>query len=93
MNNDNGSQNQSSKSEPLLEKQKEKDLGFKPTEIDNQKVNLSAQVSSACSKLCTKKFWLLRLPILSWIKTYKTETLLCDTIAGVTTALTVIPQG
>ena len=93
MNNDNGSQNQSSKSEPLLEKQKEKDLGFKPTEIDNQKVKLSAQVSSACSKLCTKKFWLLRLPILSWIKTYRAETLLCDTIAGVTTALTVIPQG
>ena len=45
------------------------------------------------SKVCSKKFLLHRLPILSWIVSYNLEMLLCDTIAGVTTALTVIPQG
>ena len=50
-------------------------------------------VQKTCSKIFTKKFLLHRLPILSWIVTYNAESLLCDTIAGVTTALTVIPQG
>ena len=46
-----------------------------------------------CDKVCSKKFLLHRLPILSWILSYNLEKLMCDTIAGVTTALTVIPQG
>lgn len=50
-------------------------------------------VQKTCAKIFTKKFLIQRLPILSWILTYNLETLLCDTIAGVTTALTVIPQG
>ena len=43
-------------------------------------------------KVCSKKFLCNRLPILTWITGYTLEMLLCDTIAGVTTALTVIPQ-
>ena len=45
------------------------------------------------SKVCSRKFLYNRLPILTWIAGYTLEMLLCDTIAGVTTALTVIPQG
>ena len=45
------------------------------------------------SKVCSRKFLYNRLPILTWICGYNLEMLLCDTIAGVTTALTVIPQG
>jgi len=80
---------------PLLDKQEIKHPYIDPPEYENDKETVATldQVSNACSKVCTKKFWLLRLPILSWITSYKAETLLCDTIAGVTTALTVIPQG
>ena len=44
-------------------------------------------------KVFSRKFLFGRLPILTWIGGYTLEMLLCDTIAGVTTALTVIPQG
>ena len=44
-------------------------------------------------KVFSRKFLFSRLPILSWITGYTLDMLLCDTIAGVTTALTVIPQG
>ena len=44
-------------------------------------------------KVCSRKFLYNRLPILTWITGYTLEMLLCDSIAGVTTALTVIPQG
>ena len=44
-------------------------------------------------KVFSRKILFGRLPILSWIGGYTLDMLLCDTIAGVTTALTVIPQG
>ena len=44
-------------------------------------------------KVFSRKFLFSRLPILTWIGGYTLDMLLCDTIAGVTTALTVIPQG
>ena len=52
-----------------------------------------AAYKSGCSKICSKSFLYDRLPILSWAQTYNTEQLVGDVIAGVTTALTVIPQG
>jgi len=54
---------------------------------------LSAVYKSTCSKICSKSFLYDRLPILSWSQTYSREQLVGDMIAGVTTALTVIPQG
>ena len=51
----------------------------------------AAKMTSA--KVFSRKFLFSRLPILTWIGGYTLEMFLCDTIAGVTTALTVIPQG
>ena len=48
---------------------------------------------SNCSKICSKDFLYDRLPCLSWVRSYDLEHLIGDMIAGVTTALTVIPQG
>ena len=50
-------------------------------------------VKRTSDKVFCRKFLFSRLPILSWICGYNLEMLGCDTIAGVTTALTVIPQG
>ena len=86
--------------DPLLEE--------KPREGDNKCETKSTKVKSendkfseemmkvvrrTGNKLCSKKFLSNRLPLLTWIVGYNLEMLLCDTIAGVTTALTVIPQG
>ena len=90
MNND--SKNQSFNSEHLLEDQRGNKSDIKPFEIDSNKVTIAAKISKACSKVFTKNFWSSRLPIFSWITTYNPETFLCDTIAGVTTALILIPQ-
>lgn len=46
-------------------------------------------VKSLCSKRTLRK----RLPILQWLPKYNTTKLLLDVIAGVTVALTAIPQG
>jgi len=54
---------------------------------------LMAVSKSTCSKICSKSFLYDRLPFLSWGQTYDLEQLIGDLIAGVTTALTVIPQG
>jgi len=54
---------------------------------------LLAAATAAKEKVCTKKFLLARLPILAWLPVYDQHKLLGDVIAGVTTALTVIPQG
>ena len=53
---------------------------------------LLAAATAAKEKVCTKKFLLARLPILAWLPVYDQHKLLGDVIAGVTTALTVIPQ-
>ena len=50
-------------------------------------------VRRVSSRVCSRKFLINRLPILTWIVGYSLEMLVCDSIAGVTTALTVIPQG
>ena len=61
----------------------------KPSEDRSAKLRLR----KVAHKVCSRKFLYERLPILSWITTYSLEMLVCDLIAGVTTALTVIPQG
>lgn len=48
---------------------------------------------NSLSQLATQKFWLKKLPCLEFAKNYSWEHLLGDFIAGITTALTVIPQG
>ena len=65
---------------------------MRKTELEKPSNDVRQFTKRAYSKVCSKKFLLHRLPILSWIVSYNLEMLLCDTIAGVTTALTVIPQ-
>ncbi|XP_075969188.1 sodium-independent sulfate anion transporter-like [Anticarsia gemmatalis] len=43
--------------------------------------------------ICSTKLLKKRLPILGWLPKYKTEYLVQDFIAGITVALTAIPQG
>ena len=49
--------------------------------------------SSSLQHLCSLDFLTARLPPLAWASQYSLEMLTGDVIAGVTTALTVIPQG
>ena len=51
------------------------------------------RLENVADKVISLKFLSERLPFLSWILTYSLEMLVCDLIAGLTTALTVIPQG
>ena len=44
-------------------------------------------------KVCSSKIYLWRLPPLGWAPTYDLDMLTGDFVAGLTTALTVIPQG
>ena len=87
-------------SDPLLEKklkegEDEHENNF--TKVNAEKEKFSEEmmkvVKRTGNKVCSKKFLSNRLPLLTWIIGYNLEMLLCDTIAGVTTALTVIPQG
>ena len=77
--------------DPLLEAKKDNTQKKLKTEtFSEEMVNVVKQTSS---RVCSRKFLMNRLPILTWILGYNLEMLVCDTIAGVTTALTVIPQG
>ena len=78
--------------DPLLEEKKDDNL---PKKIQTEKFSEETMtvVKRASSRVCSRKFLINRLPILTWIVGYSLEMLVCDTIAGVTTALTVIPQG
>ena len=78
--------------DPLLEEKKDDNL---PKKIKTEKFSEETMtvVKRASSRVCSRKFLINRLPILTWIVGYSLEMLVCDTIAGVTTALTVIPQG
>ena len=42
--------------------------------------------------LCTKELVRRRLPIIKWLPQYRFSTFLQDTLAGLTVALTLIPQ-
>ena len=55
--------------------------------------SFKVQLRDLTEKVFSRRFVNQRLPILTWITTYTLEMLVCDMIAGVTTALTVIPQG
>ncbi len=44
-------------------------------------------------RVATRTFWLEKFPFFKWLSEYNVECLTGDVIAGVTTALTVIPQG
>ena len=86
--------------DPLLEEKHREDdnkCETKSTKVKSENDKFSEEmlkVAKRCGKkLCSKKFLSNRLPLLTWIVGYNLEMLLCDTIAGVTTALTVIPQG
>ena len=78
--------------DPLLEEAKRDNpqKKLKTETFSEEMVNVVKQTSS---RVCSRKFLINRLPILTWILGYNLEMLVCDTIAGVTTALTVIPQG
>ena len=83
---------------PLLEeKSKEGQHENNSIKVKAEREKYSEEVINAVkrtgNKVCSRKFLSNRLPFLTWIIGYNMEMLLCDTIAGVTTALTVIPQG
>ncbi|XP_023324357.1 sodium-independent sulfate anion transporter [Eurytemora carolleeae] len=50
-------------------------------------------LTKVCRLLKSKEFWKARFPCSYWIPEYRFSTFIGDTIAGTTTALTVIPQG
>ena len=86
--------------DPLLEEKHREDdnkCETNSTKVKSENDKFSEEMLKVAKrsgkKLCSKKFLSNRLPLLTWIVGYNLEMLLCDTIAGVTTALTVIPQG
>ncbi|XP_052890352.1 sodium-independent sulfate anion transporter-like [Anopheles moucheti] len=54
---------------------------------------LSEFVSTCVHGVCTRKQLFKRIPVLQWLPSYKVEYLLDDIVAGLSVALTVIPQG
>ncbi|XP_069124023.1 sodium-independent sulfate anion transporter-like isoform X1 [Argopecten irradians] len=46
-----------------------------------------------CTKCCSVETLKERVPIINWLPKYDLHTLQCDLVAGLTVALTVIPQG
>ena len=77
---------------PLLKPEDDPEVTFQEEKSPEDK-SAGLRLRKVGEKVCSRKFLYERLPILSWIRTYSMEMLLCDLIAGVTTALTVIPQG
>lgn len=65
--------------------------------VENQhdlKNNLYRRKAKKClQKTCSVKFLKKRLPIVNWLPKYKFEFFIQDVIAGITVALTAIPQG
>nr|XP_018916470.1 PREDICTED: sodium-independent sulfate anion transporter-like isoform X1 [Bemisia tabaci] len=61
--------------------------------VDENESNWLMTMNEAASVCCTPSNLRRRLPILSWVPTYTTNTLLRDFIAGLTVGLTAIPQG
>jgi hypothetical protein len=65
-----------------------------------QKTSLSSKAAAAVTSfiqtempvMCTKEFVQRRFPFTKWLPQYRFSTLLQDTMAGLTVALTLIPQ-
>ena len=55
-------------------------------------VTLTSCIRTEVSEMCTKKFVQRRLPIITWLPQYSLSTLGQDMLAGLTVALTLIPQ-
>ena len=53
---------------------------------------LTSCIQSEVSEMCTKKFLHRRLPITTWLPKYNFSTFGQDMLAGLTVALTLIPQ-
>ena len=77
----------------LLHRDHDKEMEHFEKEPTTQSRSVGLQLRKVTGKVCSKRFLYQRLPFLSWITTYSLEMLVCDLIAGLTTALTVIPQG
>ena len=77
---------------PLLHQEDDKMECFEK-EQKPEDFSVSVQLRKVSKKVCSRRFVYHRLPFLTWIASYSLEMLMCDVIAGVTTALTVIPQG
>jgi len=64
--------------------------------VQSQATSLSSKVTSCIqtevSEMCTKKFVQRRLPITTWLPQYSFSTFGQDMLAGLTVALTLIPQ-
>eukprot|EP00095_Tigriopus_kingsejongensis_P006119 maker-scaffold98_size375582-snap-gene-1.13 protein:Tk06119 transcript:maker-scaffold98_size375582-snap-gene-1.13-mRNA-1 annotation:"sulfate transporter " len=50
-------------------------------------------LDQGCRRLRSREFWFQKLPCLEFARSYDLDCLVSDAIAGLTTALTVIPQG
>jgi hypothetical protein len=74
-----------------LEASNENDLNFEDTELADQ--SGSSKARKWIHKTCTTKLLKSRLPCLQWIPEYTLRKSFHDFIAGLTVALTAIPQG
>ena len=77
----------------LLHRDHDKEMEHFEKEPTTQSRSVGLQLRKVTGKVFSQRFLYQRLPFLSWITTYSLEMLVCDLIAGLTTALTVIPQG
>ncbi|XP_053667788.1 sodium-independent sulfate anion transporter-like [Anopheles marshallii] len=62
-------------------------------DISEKFPQFSEFVSTCFHGICTRKQLFKRIPVLQWLPSYKVEYLLADIVAGLSVALTVIPQG
>lgn len=63
---------------------------LKPAEI---KCTIRKRLKKSVKKTCSVKTLKNRIPVLQWLPNYNTDFLIQDIIAGLTVALTAIPQG
>lgn len=55
--------------------------------------DIGASVSRKLKKICSVEGFYQRVPIAEWLPKYRKSYILQDVVAGLTVALTVIPQG
>jgi sodium-independent sulfate anion transporter 11 len=66
---------------------------FSQENIKEQWPNVSEIISKRLLSLGSRDFLKRRFPILKWLPKYKKSYIIADLVAGLTVALTVIPQG
>uniref|UniRef100_A0A182VPV5 STAS domain-containing protein n=1 Tax=Anopheles minimus TaxID=112268 RepID=A0A182VPV5_9DIPT len=73
--------------------QLDKEVCCENEDISESFPQLGQSISACCHGFCTRKQLFKRIPVLQWLPCYRLKYLVDDIVAGLSVALTVIPQG